>query len=389
MPARPSSRARRPCCRSERQGSAVSRTRDHVLYGWELSLYSGKIRAYLRHKRIPFREKRVTLWDMREIKRRTGAKVMPVVVTPQNEWLQDTSTIIDSLEARYPDVPVVPATPRQRIAAYLLEAWGDECWLPSAMHYRWNFDENYREIFEPEGGRNLLPLAPRFLRNRVVAKAANTMRSFLPGLGVVPAQLDAIERWTEAMCDALDTHFAQQLYLLGSRASLGDYGLIGPLYAHLGRDPYPARNLIAPRRHLAAWVQRMVQPPREDRGDFLPGDAVPETLNPLFASIFGEFWPYLQATLAEVKKLTPGLAPGRGYPRALGRITMPLAGHPFTLQARPYSLWMAQRALDAYQALDAGARADADAWLARVGGSEAMRLPIPRLQRMALRVAPQ
>lgn len=360
-----------------------------LLYGWELSLYSGKVRAYLRHKRIPFHEKRVSLRDMREIRRRTGANVMPVVVTPDGEWLQDTSHIIDVLESRFPEAPVIPASPRQRVAAYLLEAWGDEFWLPSAMHYRWRFDENYREVFEPEGGDNLLPFAPRFIKNRLIARAAATMRSFLPGLGVMPAQLDTIERWTESICDALDAHLAQHPYLLGARASLGDYGLVGPLYAHLGRDPVPARTLIAPRRHLAAWVRRMQNPPADARGDFLPGDAVPDTLRPVFASIFGEFWPYLQGTLAEVEKATPTLQPGRGYARALGAVETTMAGRPYRLNARPYSLWMAQRALDAYRSFDADERSMADDWLKNVGGVEAMALPIPRLRRMALRVAPE
>src|SRR5262249_42374495 len=150
-------------------------------------------------------------------------------------------------------------TPRQRIAALLLEAWGDEFWLPSAMHYRWNFPENY-ELFETEGGKNLLPLAPRFVRDRLIEKSANLMRSFLPGLGVTEEQRSTIEPWTPSMCDARDAHFAQLPYLLGTRPSYGDFGLIGPLFAHLGRDPYPKRELIAPRRNLAAWVARMQQP---------------------------------------------------------------------------------------------------------------------------------
>lgn len=361
------------------------------LYGWELSLYSGKTRAYLRHKNIPFREKRVTLWDMREISRRVGASVMPVVVTPEGEWLQDTSAIIDTLESRFPEAPAVPATPRQRLAACLLEAWGDEFWLPSAMHYRWNFPENYEALFRREGGDNLLPFAPRFLKDRFIATVADRMRSFLPGLGVVPAQQAAIERWTQAMCDALDAHFAQHDYLLGARPSLGDYGLVGPLYAHLGRDPYPARELIAPRRHLAAWAQRMLHPPQPPtRGEFLAGDAVPETLNPLFASIFGGFWAYLRTTLDEVEKATPRLAPGRAYRRALGTVEIALVeGEPFRLAARPYSLWMAQRALDVHAALDAGDRATVDAWLASVGAGDAMQLRIPRLKRLALHVGPE
>ena len=36
-------------------------------FGWEMSLYSGKLRAYLRHKNIPYEERRATLWDMRQI----------------------------------------------------------------------------------------------------------------------------------------------------------------------------------------------------------------------------------------------------------------------------------------------------------------------------------
>jgi glutathione S-transferase len=362
--------------------------RDHLLYGWELSLYSGKVRAYLRHKRIPFREKRVSLWDMRRIRRRTGVTAMPVVVTPQGEWLQDSSHIIDVLETRFAEAPVVPATPRQRLAAYLIEAWGDEFWLSSAMHYRWSFGENYRDLFAPEGGDNLLPFAPRLLKNRVVAAPATAMRRFLPGLGVVPVQLDIIERWTEAMCDALDAHFAQHPYLLGARASLGDFGLVGPLYAHLGRDPYPLRTLLAPRAHLAAWVQRMQHPPTDRRGDFLQNDEVPDTLRPLFSSVFGEFWPYLRATLGEMAQAGSGLRPGKAYRRLMGSVEIPLAGQRFRLGARPYVAWMAQRAVDARAALDAAARTDVDGWLVSIGGADALQTPIPRLQRAGLTVAP-
>lgn len=362
------------------------------LYGWELSLYSGKVRAYLRHKGIAFREKRINLWEMREIKRRTGAQVMPVVVTPEGEWLQDTSHIIDVLEARFPQSPVVPVTPKQHVAAYLLEAWGDEFWLPSAMHYRWNFPENFHEIFQTEGGDNLLPFAPRFLKNKLIAKAAGAMRSFLPGLGVNPQQAAIIEAWTQARCDALDTHFARYPYLLGARPCLGDYGLIGPLYAHLGRDPYPVRALMASRPHLAAWVQRMLHPPASTSvsadGEFLPDDEVPDTLRPVFDSIFGEFWPYLLATRDAVERATPSLQPGRGYRRALDIVEIPQLGRPFKIAARPYSLWMAQRVLDAYAALPPPARVPVDAWLADWGGGAAMTIRMPRLKRLTLHVAP-
>ena len=355
-------------------------------FGWEMSLYSGKLRAYLRHKNIPYEERRATLWDMRQIRRETGAQVMPVLVTPEGEWLQDTSHIIDVLEGRFPQAPVVPDGPRQRIAAYLLEAWGAEFWLASAMHYRWHFAQNYREIFQPEGGDNLLPYAPRWLKNRVIERVAMSMRSFLPGLGVLPDQVDAIEAWSEHMCDALDRHFAEHRYLLGGRPSLGDYGLIGPLYAHLGRDPYPATHLIAARPHLAAWIERMQQPDGQD-GEFLPDDAIAATLAPLFESVFGEFWTYLEATREALEKV-PEPAPGRGYSRALGEVSLSLVGRPFRCKARPFSLWMLQRAQEAYAHMDSTQQATVDTWLSDYAAEQAMHGTWPRLQRMALHVRP-
>ena len=360
----------------------------YTLYGWELSFYSGKLRAYLRYKDIDFRERHPTLLGMRRIRKKVGAMVMPVLVTPGGEWLQDTSHIIDVLEARHPQAPVVPETPRQRLAASLLEAWGDEFWLAPAMHYRWNFPENFQQIFRPEGGDNLLPFAPRFVKNRVVTSGANAMRRLCPGLGVRPEQQDLIERWSEIHCDALEAHFAVHDYLLGGRPSLGDFGLIGPLYAHLGRDPYPRRTLIEPRPHLAAWIARMQQPV-PCSGAFLPDDTVPESLAPLFASVFGEFWPQLQKTQALVAAAVADLAPGRGLPRSMDEISVPYANGTLRMHARPFSLWMAQRALDVYGNLDSPGRDSVDAWLETVGGTEMDRLRIqPRLDRLALRVAP-
>jgi glutathione S-transferase len=362
----------------------------YVLYGWPLSLYSGKARAYLRYKAIPHVEKTPRAWTYRTIKARTGATVIPVVVTPEGEWLQDTSWIMDRLEERFPQAPVVPPTPRQRIAAYVLEAWGDEFWLPSAMHYRWNFPENFATQFQHEGGDNLFPFAPRFVKNRLIAKIANTMRSFLPGLGVVPDQVGTIEAWTTTQLDQLDAHFGRHPYLLGTRPSYGDFGLIGPLFAHLGRDPYPKRALVEPRRHLAAWIARMQEPAAPCGGEFLTDDEVPSTLAPVFRSIFAEFWPYLEKTQAETAKALSKLQPGRGFRRQLGDIEFPMGAHSFKRAAAPFSLWMAQRPLAAYRALAAPDRKSVDDWLASVGGARAMQLRIePRLKRLALHVAPE
>ncbi|MEN8720765.1 MAG: glutathione S-transferase family protein [Oceanococcaceae bacterium] len=325
-------------------------------YGWELSLYSGKTRAYLRHKGLPFDEKICTVRDMARIRKKTGATVMPVLVTPQGEWLQDTSHIIDTLEQRHPQRAMLPDTPRQRLVSYLLEAWGDEFWLPPAMHYRWSFPENFREQFAPEAGRQLLPWAPRMVQQMLAKRLAGTLRGFCSGLGVRSGQTRLIEQWTEHMCDVLDAHFARHDYLLGSRPSLGDFGLIAPLYAHLGRDPYPRRTLVAPRPHLAEWIRRMQHPPADTGGEWMADDGIPDTLAPVLEALVREFGAYLRATIAAIPAAAAAVVPGRGLPRALGDVDIPYGGASFRLQGRPFSVWMAQRALPTWQSLPADGR---------------------------------
>lgn len=359
-----------------------------VLHGWHLSYFAGKTRAYLRYKGIPFVDHEVdALTLMWKIPRKTGATVMPVVVTPQGEWLQDTKHIVEVLEQRYPQSTVTPSTPRQRIAAMLLEAWADEWWIPLAMQYRWIYPENYA-LFEHDAGNALLPGFPRFMKKRIVAYVAKTLRGYLPSVGVVPEQYAVQERWTENMLDALERHFAVHPFLFGDKPSIADFGLMGPMYGHLSRDPYPKRVLIEPRPQLKAWVERM-NSTRAGGGEFLPNDEIPATLNPLLDAVFREFYPMVGGIRDEVQKFLPKLKPGSTrLPRALGTIEFPMGPGRYRRAAMPYTLWMMQRVLDAYRSLDARGRAAVEMWTREHGAPEAMQFDCGvRLRRTGLRVA--
>ena len=109
----------------------------YTLYGAEFSLYSGKARSYLRKKGIPFNEVISTLNVYKSfIIPRTGVRYIPVVQTPDDKVIQDTTVIIDELESRFSDYSVYPQTPKQKQVALLLELYGDEWLLIPAMHYR-------------------------------------------------------------------------------------------------------------------------------------------------------------------------------------------------------------------------------------------------------------
>lgn len=359
----------------------------YIHYAWHLSYFSGKTRAYLRYKNIPFVEKPIDFYTFSvRAKKHTNAAVMPIVVTPEGEWMGDTSNIIDRLEQRFPEAPVVPATPVQRMASYLMELWGDEWWLVVAMYTRWCHPENY-PLFLNDAGKGLLPYFPRFLQNRLGAKAAMQMRSHLPSLGLVPGQIELIAEWTRNALDLLEQHFNKHPFLFGDKPSIGDFGMMGPLYAHLGRDPWSKRELIDTRPSVRAWVDRMNEP-QALSGNFLPGDAIPETLTPIFLMIFREFLPYIEGILREVNLALPALAPGKALPRGLGAVNFPMGNGSYRRATIPYILWMVQRILDVYRQVSPKDQADVRNWLRGLGGEHLLELEIPRLRRVGLRVAP-
>lgn len=353
------------------------------MIGAQVSLYSGKLRSYLLHKGIPFAERPPnpfefawTMW------RRTQARAVPVLITPGGEWLQDTSAIIDVLERRFPQRPVLPATPVLRCAAYLFELWGDEFWTPLAMHARWSHREN-EALFVRDVGDALLAGFPRWAKNLAGRNHARLMRRLARVVGVTPGHTEAIDRFAQVQLDALDAHFAQHRFLFGDRASLGDYGLIGPLYAHLGRDPWPRRELIGPRPHLAAWIARMFEP-AASAGGFVAGDRVPATLAPCLRSIFDELVPFLAACAAAVAR-TPVVAPdARRAIRQFGDVSYPMAGSTHRRPGLSYPVWMAQRMRDDFAAQDLAGQQAVRAWLSAEGGTGVLDLALPRVRRIGL-----
>jgi len=124
-------------------------TKTYKLYGLDFSLFTGKTRSYLRKKGIPFEEISVRWGKIRNfIIERTGVEFIPVVHTPDDKVIQDTTVIIDELETRFPEHSVYPDTPRQKLVSLLLELYADEWLFIPAMHYRWYYEEeNYHYIY--------------------------------------------------------------------------------------------------------------------------------------------------------------------------------------------------------------------------------------------------
>lgn len=357
----------------------------YFLYSMQLSWYSAKVRPYLRYRRLPFDERTPTFREYNvEIKRRVGHAVVPVVITPEGEWLQDSSVILERLDQRFPGEPIIPATPRQRFASYLLELWADEFWLPAGVHARWSFPENYPK-WRDELSAAFAPGWPRMLQRVFPLTLRQFMRRVNLQVGATPEQRPLIERWMDRQLDELERHFAVHPWVFGQRPSLADFSLAGPLCGHLCYDEASCERWIRPRPHLHAWSQRMWTGVPEAAGPYLADDAIPGTLQPALESAVREMTPYLEGTAALIRGLTNG--PGGHLPRFVGPVSFPYADSTLSRLGIPYTLWMAQRLLGVLRDMPV---AEADVvrdWVTTLGGQRLLALELPRLKRVSVHAA--
>lgn len=355
----------------------------YKLIGAPVSLYTGKVRCYLQFKGIAFEEVLATPQVYRElIIPRTGVRYIPVLVTPDDRVIQDSTEIIDYLEQEFSDRPIYPAGPRQRLVALLLEVYGDEWLVNPAMLYRWMIEEN-RQFAIAEFGRTRLPEASPEEQYAAGLEASAPFAGALPRLGITEHSRAAIEESYLALLDELNVHFSSHDYLLGDRPCIGDFGLIGPLYAHLYRDPASGRLMQERAPQVARWVERMISPAEASQGgDFLPDDAVPDTLLPIIKRMFDEQVPVLMETARQLEEWITANPDATEIPRAIGKLRYRLGDMEEERLVFPYSLWMWQRVHHFYSGLNAAELRSIVSVLSsqQVG---TLSKPVPRVKRQA------
>ncbi|MEP1420479.1 MAG: glutathione S-transferase family protein [Erythrobacter sp.] len=344
-----------------------------TMFGAPPSLFSGKARAYLDWKGVEFSEKLPSDPDfISKVIPEVGRPVIPVIQLDDGTLLQDTTVIIDHFERQANGPSIYPETPRQRLAALLLECFGDEWLVIPAMHYRWHYNE---EWIYSEFGKTALPGGTPQDQYEAGKQRGAMFKGFVPMLGINEHTAPAIEASYEALLGELDSHFGSHDFLFGSRPSIGDYGLIGPLYAHNYRDPKSGELMKRLAPNVARWVERMIEP-EPLSGEFLADDEIPATLVPILARMMREHLPYLKS----VAELLDGWAaqnPDAEVPRTVGMADFTIEGVTGQRAALPFGLWMFQRSLDYLASLNGDAREDTKALLCKCGGDAVVEFKMP------------
>ena len=330
------------------------------LVGATASPYTQKMVALLRYRRLPYA---VTWGQVEPVCDALGIEkprpvLMPTFLFEEEGGIKaqcDSTPIIRRLEGMYPDRSVLPQNPALAFIDYLIEDFADEWCTKYMFHYRW-----YPQADADNAG-TLLPLGmdvslskdaheqfKHFFTERQIS------RLYVVGSNDTTAPV--IDASYRRFLAAMETHLANQKFMLGNRPAAGDFGLHGQLTQLVGFDPTPRAiaHEVSPR--IVAWVDQLydqsgLEPAESDWVDLKDQ---PESLRGLMAEIGRVYAP---AQLANAQAVQAGEKTWAAE----------IDGAPWTQQTFPYQAKCLQWTNERYRALSDVEREQVDALLDGTG----------------------
>ncbi len=333
----------------------------YIIYGADASYFTQKALSYFAYKGIPFEYRKKTLLIQDEVEKKSGTHMIPVLVTTGGDYIWDTTPVMLGLEEQFPAGGILPATPRQRIVARLLEDYLDE-WVPRiVIHLRWCNDEDarvsgesiVRDMLEiPEGAA--LDEAQQAIFDQAFDQLRGWGLRTCEKVGSAASDAAQVEEELGRFLVCLEAHLKTSKYLLGDRPSLPDFTLMGALQAHFLFDPTPRALVgqIAP--SLGRYHSDMAGVSADEAGEWLADDEIPIGLTPLLQQIGATFMRFLPVNAAAV---------------AAGdrELTIDLGHGERTISSRRYTEKCRAQIATEIAALDADGKASVEAILAPTG----------------------
>ena len=252
----------------------------YTLYVMSNSPYSDKIRMYLRLKRVPVVEVRENLRNREQVlKARTGRTMVPVVITPADEALNDSTHITRRLEAACPNPALRPAEPGRRGFDAVVEEYADEWVVRVMLASRW--------LHDADADQNRTVIAADMTCGVPGIDVATAKEIFpqgitatLPPMGATPETLGFLLDDLRGLVADLDAVFAGHRFLGGAEPTVADLALYGQLN-QIRRDPTGRTVVGDPARPHGRWLADVERRADGDAAE-LAADAEPdaETLAP-------------------------------------------------------------------------------------------------------------
>jgi glutathione S-transferase len=269
------------------------------IFGSQMSPYSVKVRSYFRYKAIPHQWVARNPSNDDDYRQFAKLPIVPTVATPNDEGMQDSTLIIEAMEAKHPTPSIHPEDPMLAFLSALIEEFGDEWGNKLMFHHRW-----YAEIDGRASAQTLARLMRPEGTDEEVAAVAGMVLQRMSGRGHFVGSSDAtaplIRRYYEELLELLEAHLAGRRYLFGARPAFGDFGLSAQLY-EASIDPTAGSIIRARSQNTLDWCYRTLDP--HDDGPFENWDSLKPTLAPILGYIGHYFLPW---TAANAKALADG-----------------------------------------------------------------------------------
>jgi glutathione S-transferase len=262
-----------------------------------MSPYSVKVRSYFRYKGIPHQWIPRNTGTQAEYQKHAKLPLVPLVVTPSGEGIQDSTPILERFEAESPEPAIHPPDPVSAFVSALLEEFGDEWGNKWMFHLRWARDIDQISA----AGRLARAMAPDLGEEQHAGMAAQIRSRMTGRVWFVGSNAETAPQIEDSFREALallDAHLASRPYLMGARPAFADFGLFAQIY-EAWTDPTAGALVEGRAIHVLDWVHRMLWPRAE--GGFEPWARLEPTLLPLLERQVGRlFLPWTLANAAAV-----------------------------------------------------------------------------------------
>lgn len=267
------------------------------IFGAEMSPYSVKVRSFARYKGLAHQWLNRGGENAAEYAKFAKIQIVPLVVTPEGEAIQDSTPIIERLERDHPSPSIHPDDPALRFLSELLEEAGDEWGNKWMFHYRWRRDLDQHA----SAGRLALAMNPAMDETSQRA-FAEQIRARMIGrvwfVGSSDHTAPFIETTFHHALKQLDEHLSTRAYLFGARPSFADFALWGQLY-NMWTDPTPCAIIEARAQNVLSWIHRMLWP--QSIGAFESWDTLSPTMSPILRDWVGKwFLPWSKANASAI-----------------------------------------------------------------------------------------
>jgi glutathione S-transferase len=275
----------------------------YILWGGEHSYFTRKLQAMLNYLRLSYEFKLKSAESGPAMESRLGTHFIPGLETPEGWFIHDTTPIGLMLHAKYTDRPIIPASPVQRIAAYLLEDWADEWFGRYAISSRWCYPDNIAHVAKSFYANHIGKFVAEGLTPEEEVEAVNMITMVRDNFGLRacanrgcgPDQAEAVRHDFEGLMKHAESHYGQYRFLLGDRASLGDFSFAGLFKAHIEADPEPRSWVDASAPDMVDHMNRVFKAQTDD-GGYLPDDQLPDTLMPFFEHMRETYHQFLKVS---------------------------------------------------------------------------------------------